>query len=237
MSSVPVPTVLVVDDEPGVRMALQANFQRRGWNVETACGAREAIRKFEKTWFPLVVTDVRMPDGDGIEVMHSVRNASPSTAVILLTAFGSVPEAVQAMRNGACDYLMKPVSFDQLHSTVERVMQRTSFPVQAQRPVANEIIGQAPSLLRADERAQTAARTDADVLIEAESGTGKELLARFIHDSSNRRSRPFVAVNCAAVPENLLERAVRPCAGSLHRRHGPEVREVRTGERRNASAR
>ena len=90
-------SVLVVDDEPGMRMALKANFQREGWYVETAGGASEALRKFDTGRFPLVVTDVRMPDGDGLHVMRTVRNSSPSTAVIVLTAFGNVPEAVQAI--------------------------------------------------------------------------------------------------------------------------------------------
>ncbi len=198
-------SVLVVDDEPGMRMALQANFQRDGWAVETAAGAAEAIRKFAQQRFPLVVTDVRMPDGDGLQVMRSVRRSAPETAVIILTAFGSVPEAVQAMHSGACDYLTKPISFDQLQSSVSRVLQRVQ-PASAVEDAENmEIIGASAALRETLERARQAARTDADVLIEAESGTGKELVARFIHHASNRRNRPFVAVNCAALPEHLLE--------------------------------
>lgn len=197
-------SVLVVDDEPAMRMALQANFQRDGWHVETASGARDALRKFEQQTFPLVVTDVRMPDGDGLHVMRTVRSASPSTAVILLTAFGSVPEAVEAMKTGACDYLTKPISFEQLQSAVARTMQNAKAAA-PDRPRSCEIVGNSPALLQVLERARHAARTNADVLIEAESGTGKELLARFVHDMSDRRDRPFVAVNCAAVPEHLLE--------------------------------
>lgn len=203
MTTYPHPSVLVVDDEPGVRAALQINFQRQGWQVETAAGAQDAIRKFERARFPLVITDIRMPDGDGIEVMHAVRSASPSTAVILLTAFGNVPEAVQAMRGGACDYLMKPVTFDQIHSAVTRVMKGVGTPVMVDPNC--QIVGRAPALLRAIDRARTAATTGADVLIEAESGTGKELLARYIHEMSDRKDGAFVAVNCAAVPDQLLE--------------------------------
>ena len=117
-------SVLVVDDEPGMRMALRTNFQREGWDVEVAGGSTEALRKLESRRFPLVVTDVRMPDGDGLQLMRSLQSSSPSTAVIVLTAFGSVPEAVQAMRGGACDYLTKPISFEELESAVERVMRR-----------------------------------------------------------------------------------------------------------------
>jgi len=197
-------SVLVVDDEPGIRMALRTNFQRAGWLVDVASGSEEARRKLESQHFPLVVTDVRMPDGDGLQLMRSLRASSPSTAIIVLTAFGSVPEAVQAMRGGACDYLTKPISFEELQSAVERVMRQAGSMPENAAP-SGAIIGVAASLLRALERARHAARTDADVLIEAESGTGKELFARYIHENSDRRAQPFVAVNCAAVPEHLLE--------------------------------
>jgi DNA-binding NtrC family response regulator len=196
-------SVLVVDDEPGIRMALKTNFQNAGWNVETASGATEALRKYGQTKFPLVVTDVRMPDGNGLEVMRSVRASGTSTAVILLTAFGTVSEAVQAMQGGACDYLVKPFSFDQLQSAVERVMQHSDVPTT--KTSKTEIVGNSLALVHALDRARLAAQTDADVLVEAESGTGKELLARFIHETSSRREKPLIAINCAAVPEQLLE--------------------------------
>jgi len=196
---------MVVDDEPGIRTALQANFLRHGWRVETASCVREAIRNLEGKEFDLVVTDIRMPDGTGMEVMRSVRELSPGTAVILLTAFGSVPDAVSAMRDGALDYLTKPISFDQLQATAAQVMHRARQMAAIEPAAAGDIVGRSPLLLRAIQRARAAAGTGADVLIEAESGTGKELLARFIHDSSDRCRKPFVAVNCAAVPEALLE--------------------------------
>ena len=207
-------SVLVVDDEPGMRTALRANFLRHGWTVETANGVHEAARATELTSFDLVVSDVRMRDGDGFEVMCKVLQNSPTTAVILLTAFGSVPEAVESMREGAFDYLMKPVSFEQLQGAATRVMERINEKAAAKSPPPAEIdteeftggiIGRSPLLLQALRRARAAASTDADVLVEAESGTGKELLARFIHSSSNRSRKPFVAINCAAVPEHLLE--------------------------------
>jgi DNA-binding NtrC family response regulator len=207
-------SVLVVDDEPGMRTALQANFLRYGWHVQTANGVRDAARAIELTSFDLVVSDIRMRDGDGFEVMCSVLKNSPTTAVILLTAFGSVPEAVESMRSGAFDYLTKPVSFDQLQAAAARVMQRINEKTAAEKPqdeganaatVSAGIVGRSPLLLQALQRARAAASTDADVLIEAESGTGKELLARFIHDTSDRSRKPFIAVNCAAVPEHLLE--------------------------------
>jgi DNA-binding NtrC family response regulator len=207
-------SVLVVDDEPGMRTALQANFLRHGWRVETASGVEGAARAFERTSFDLVVSDIRMRDGDGFEVLCAVRKNSPKTAVILLTAFGSVPEAVESMRSGAFDYLTKPISFEQLQTAAARVMQRISDKTPSDKPLCKTlnseivsvgIVGRSPLLLQALQRARAAASTDADVLIEAESGTGKESLAKYIHESSDRSRKPFVAVNCAALPENLLE--------------------------------
>jgi DNA-binding NtrC family response regulator len=207
-------SVLVVDDEPGMRTALSANFMRHGWRVETASGVRDAERACELTSFDLVVTDIHMRDGDGFEVMCSVQKTSPTTAVILLTAFGSVPEAVESMRIGAFDYLTKPVSFEQLQTAAARVMERLNRKTAGNKLLKNSenenmancgIVGHSPLLLQTLQRARAAASTDADVLIEAESGTGKELLAKFIHQTSNRNHKPFIAMNCAAVPEALLE--------------------------------
>jgi DNA-binding NtrC family response regulator len=205
MTSDAASSVMVVDDEPGIRTALRANFLRHGWRVDTASNVREAIRNLEGKEFDLIVSDIRMPDGTGMDVMRSACKSSPGTAVILLTAYGSVPDAVNAMRDGALDYLTKPISFDQLQATAIQVMHRAKKMPAAEPIPAGDIVGRAPLLLRAIQRARAAASTGADVLIEAESGTGKELLARFIHDASDRCRRPFVAVNCAAVPEALLE--------------------------------
>lgn len=203
-------SVLVVDDEHAMRVALEANFQRHAWRVQTASGVVDARRALEQNRFDLVVSDVRMDDGDGFEVLDSVLTASPGTAVILLTAYGSVPEAVESMRIGAFDYLTKPISFAQLEATAARVMQRAidrpKNKIQATATVANcGIVGRSPALLQVLQRARAAASTGADVLIEAESGTGKELLAKFVHECSDHSRKPFVAVNCAALPEHLLE--------------------------------
>src|SRR5271157_2143640 len=114
--------VLVVDDEVAMRVALEANFRRQGWKVTTAGGSSEALDRFRLAPCPLVVTDMRMPDGNGLRVMQGVRALAPETAVIFLTAFGNVPEAVNAMREGACDYLVKPISFEQLKEAAARVL-------------------------------------------------------------------------------------------------------------------
>jgi DNA-binding NtrC family response regulator len=199
-------SVMVVDDEPGIRTALRANFLRHGWRVETASCVREAVRNVEHRDFNLIVTDMRMPDGTGMEVMRAARKSSPDTAVILLTAHGSVPDAVTAMRDGALDYLTKPIPFDRLQSAAAQLVHRV---IQASAPAddsaCSEIIGRSPLLTRSLQRARAAAGAGADVLVEAESGTGKELLARYIHDCSARCDKAFIAVNCAAVPETLLE--------------------------------
>jgi DNA-binding NtrC family response regulator len=207
-------SVLVVDDEPGMRTALQANFVHHGWTVEVASGVREALERLARARFDLVVTDIRMQDGDGFEIMDWIKRMSRDTAIILLTAFGSVPEAVASMRDGAIDYLTKPISFEQLQSTAEAAVlhasshhSRENATEKAHAPDAScgGIIGRSPLLLAALQRARAAASTGADILVEAESGTGKELLAKFIHQTSDRSRKPFVAVNCAAVPEHLLE--------------------------------
>jgi len=206
--------VLVVDDEVGMRAALEASFRRSGWRVRTASGKNEALAMFRSAPCPLVVTDMRMPDGDGLAVMQGIRTMSPEAAVIFLTAFGNVPEAVTAMKGGACDYLIKPVPFEQLRQAAERILGRSgqanspgsggADPAQPD-PAEARLIGRSPRFRTLIEVARRAAKTEADILIEAESGTGKEVLARFIHNASPRCDGPFVAVNCAAFPEALLE--------------------------------
>ena len=193
--------VLVVEDDAGMRAALEISFLRHGWRVDTATGAGDAMMKFRRGKHALIVTDIRMPDGDGFAVMREARALAPRTAVILLTAFGSVPDAVTAMRNGACDYLVKPVSFEQLEQAAQEILARS----QAIDGEPGQLLGHSPALLRTLDRARQVAGIDADILIQAESGTGKELLARMIHRLSRRRERPFIAVNCAAFPETLLE--------------------------------
>jgi DNA-binding NtrC family response regulator len=194
--------VLVVDDEASMRAALDANFRRSGWQVETAGGVGEALAKFRQKPCALVVTDMRMDDGDGLDVMQGVRQIAPETPVILLTAYGSVPEAVLTMKEGACDYLMKPVSFERLEEAAQRILGAHTEGPDSPAP---ELVGSSPAWRALLARARRVAQTEADILIEAESGTGKELLARFLHRSSPRAGRPFVAVNCSAFPENLLE--------------------------------
>jgi len=193
--------LLIADDDAGMRAALETRFRRRGWLVDVAVNGTEALRMFRSGLHSLVITDVRMPGCDGFELMREVQTSSARTAVILLTAYGCVPDAVEAMRNGACDYLVKPVCFEKLELAVEQVLRRAEeFGKDTET-----LIGHSPAWEQALDRARQAAATDADVLIEAESGTGKELIARLIHRLSHRKPGPFVALNCTAFPETLLE--------------------------------
>ena len=195
--------VLIVDDEAAMRAALEANFERHGWRVRSAAGVAEALTAFRVSPSRLVITDMRMPDGDGLQVMEGVRKCMPETPVILLTAYGSVPDAVQAIRGGACDYLEKPISFEALEARAEQFVTSDTDTLLGGPEV--EVVGESQAFRRLVEQARKVARSEADVLIEAESGTGKEVLARIIHRHSTRRKGPFVAVNCSAFPENLLE--------------------------------
>jgi DNA-binding NtrC family response regulator len=202
--------LLIADDDAGMRAALEARFQRRGWLVDVAVNGTEALEKFRAGQHSLVITDVRMPGCDGFELMHEVQSrgvqaSSARTAVILLTAYGCVPDAVEAMRNGACDYLVKPVCFEKLELAIEQVLRRAEETGKNENKDTEALIGHSPAWELAIARARQAAVTDADILIEAESGTGKELIARLIHRLSRRKSGPFIALNCTAFPDTLLE--------------------------------
>ena len=134
--------VLVIDDDPGMRAALEARFLRRGWRVETACCASDGLEKFRRGMHCLIVTDIRMPGEDGFFVMRSARALAPNTAVILFTAYASIPDAVDAMKQGACDYLVKPVSFEQLEQAAERILD----PGRSRGEEAEGLCGHAPAV-------------------------------------------------------------------------------------------
>lgn len=193
--------VLVVDDEQQMLVAIHETLKRKGYSITTASNGVEALGKLQKHFFQAVITDVRMPELDGLNLLKAVKRISPGTPVILLTGHGTVHDAVTALKQGAYDYLMKPFSAQQLTEVIGKA---TEHAPDAEEP-AGFIVTRHPKMKQLLEVAVQGARSGAPVLIEAESGTGKELLARYIHESSDRKEGPFVAVNCAALPDELLE--------------------------------
>jgi two-component system response regulator FlrC len=194
--------VLVVDDEQQMLVAIEETLRRKGFRITTASSGFEALNKLQKNFYQAVVTDVRMPELDGLTLLQKVKKLTPATPVILLTGHGSIQDAISALKQGAYDYLMKPFSANQLTEVVNKA---TSLVSEESLGDKVQIITNDPEMQRLLEMAKQAAQGDATVMIQAESGTGKELVARFIHGSSRRRQKPFVALNCAAVPDELLE--------------------------------
>ncbi len=194
--------ILVVDDEPQMLIAVQETLRRKGYGITTAGSGIEALCRLKEHYYQLVLTDMRMPEVSGLDLLKKVKTLSPQTPVVLLTAYGTIQNAVDAMRHGAFDYLLKPFSSEALEAVVRRAL--GSAPAAEDRG-GHEIITQDPGFSQVLQLASNAAGSTATILIEAESGTGKELLARMIHRQSPRSAGPFVAVNCAALPENLLE--------------------------------
>ncbi len=204
--------ILVVDDEPSLRDVLKLGLTRAGFEVGVAAGQVEAMSQLSEHW-DLVVTDLQLPDGDGLSVLRRVREDSPETAVIVLTAHGSADTAVAAMKLGAHDYLTKPFDLDELRIRARQAIEgahlrRENRELRAQvgaRAGIQGLIGKSAAMRSVIERIRAVAGSSSTVLIVGESGTGKELAARAIHDLSPRKHRPFVAVNCGAIAESLLE--------------------------------
>jgi DNA-binding NtrC family response regulator len=205
--------ILVVDDEADMRTALSHALNRSGFAVESASSGSEAIVKFKTSEYSMLITDVKMPEMTGMELLGSVKKIAPQIPVIMITAYGTINNAVEAMQEGACDYILKPFSFETLETAVKRVIGKTNGTVKKtglragkSNPAASKsIITADPKLLELLKLAQNVASSNATILIEGESGTGKELLAAFIHQHGYQKDGPYVAVNCAALPENLAE--------------------------------
>jgi two-component system response regulator HydG len=204
--------VLVVDDEPSNVTSLEKTFSREGMRVLSAENAKRALEQVRSHRVQVVLTDLMMPGTTGTELLRAVKEVSPDTEVVLMTAYGTVENAVQAMREGAYDFVEKPLQRMSIVKSVKKAAERHSLIAenrslrQELRLLTNrEIIGQSSSLRRTLEVATQAAPSSATVLVLGESGTGKELLARYIHGKSSRASGPFVAVNCSAIPESILE--------------------------------
>lgn len=202
--------ILVVDDEKGARMALEVPLRLSGYDVTAVARGQEAVECARQRRFDIVLTDIYMPSMSGIEVIRAIREISPETRIIAVTAQGSLEIAMNAIREGAFDFIAKPYNIDEMLALVRRATAHaTATP--AADPTADEdfsqsgLIGHSPEMVNAYKLTAHAARTNATVLIEGESGTGKELIARAIHAHSQRSHRPFTAVNCSAMTETLLE--------------------------------
>jgi DNA-binding NtrC family response regulator len=207
------PRVLVVDDERAVRTALQLHLAKRSMPVECAENAEQALNALRERAFDLVITDVRMPGPSGIELLGALRARYPELPVVVMTGQASVSDAVAAMKNGAADYVLKPLSRDELFIILDRVLEQralrnelTQLRHQVQQQYGFEnIVGASEVMRRVYEDVAAVAESSATVLLNGPTGTGKELLAHAIHYRSRRAKAPFVRVNCAAIPESLLE--------------------------------
>jgi len=202
--------VLVVDDERGARMTLEVPLRLSGYDVSAAAGGREAIALGQGKNFDVVLTDIYMPDLNGLEVVREFRRMSPDTKIIAVTAQGSLEIALQAIEEGAFDFIAKPFNIDEVLALVGRAARHSATTQAAVSGhehdfSASGLIGHSPQMARAYKLTAHAARSNATVLIEGESGVGKELIARAIHRHSSRANRPFIAVNCSAMTETLLE--------------------------------
>ncbi len=190
-------SILVVEDDDALRDAVCFTLEMAHHGVIGVDGGPAALAALEQQHFNLVVTDLRMQPMDGLELLHEIRLRHPQLPVLLMTAYGDVDKAVAAMRGGACDFLMKPFEPDVLLESIRRYA--------AQAPSSEDMVAEDPATLQLLAMANRVAETDATVLLLGESGTGKEVFARYIHTHSLRKQGPFIAINCAAIPENLLE--------------------------------
>ena len=196
--------ILLVDDDPGLLRLLSIRLRAEHYDVEAVESAAEALAALSRFRPDLVVTDLRMDNMDGIQLLKEIQRQRPGLCVLLLTAHGTIPDAVEATQSGAFGFLTKPVDKQQLLEYVERAMKVSGMPKSTDEWSA-EIITRSPAMEGCLQQARMVANTETRVLITGESGTGKELLARAVHRASTRKDQPFVAINCSAMAENLLE--------------------------------
>ncbi len=206
--------ILIADDEEPTRKSLAELLREEGFQVSTVGNGAEAIAEIDKQSFDVVVTDLRMPEVDGLGVLGHVRRVAPQTFVLLITAFASIDTAVEALRLGAHDYILKPIIVDDVIARIRRILEyrQTHWEVQQLRrevgarfDFESMIVERNPAMLRMREIIRKVAPTNSTVLVTGESGTGKEVVARALHSTSHLKEKLFLPVNCAAIPENLLE--------------------------------
>ncbi len=196
--------VLVVDDEPDILELIELALVRMGLQVEHAANVREALQQLDGKHYDLCLTDMRLPDGDGLEVVRHIATRHPSVPVAVITAHGNMENAVSVLKAGAFDYLSKPVSLEQLRALVKAAL-KLPQPSTAIRSGVRTLLGNSLAMEKVRDLIERVARSQAPVHINGESGSGKELAARLIVEKSARRDQPFVAVNCGAIPETLME--------------------------------
>jgi len=205
--------ILIVDDEFSVRDALYNWFRKDGYRVTAAEGAEPALRAVEAHRYEVALLDIKMPGMDGLELLDHIHRIDPRIAVIMITAFASVETAVRALKQGAFDYVTKPVDPDEVSHLVERALEHRRLREENtqlrktidEALIGERIVGESPPMRKVMEVVEHVAQTDATVLIRGESGSGKEVIARAIHAQSSRRYRPMVCVNCGSLPDTLLE--------------------------------
>ncbi len=205
--------ILVVDDERDIRRALEFVLSKEGYSVDTASDGNEAINKLKEKNYDLVITDLRMEGADGFTVLKKSKEIDASVPVVIITAYGTIDSAVEAMKLGAADYIVKPFLHDDIKLTVNRILEHSRLSIEnlrlkrqlSQQFGCREVIGLSESISRVFDTIEKVAPTKANILITGESGTGKGLIAETIHCNSPRRDKPFMSINCAAIPENLLE--------------------------------
>jgi DNA-binding NtrC family response regulator len=208
----PIEKIIVLEDDPLVRKSLEQQLRNRRYDV-AGCGTIAAAQEYlNKDNFDLIFCDVRLPDGDGTEFLKQIQSRPTKPLVIMMTGFGSVESAVACMKDGAFDYMLKPFSGEQIEVTLKKAEEFTQLikvnhflTHEESEESGYELLGRSPAMEQVRQLIRKVARTQATVLIQGESGTGKELVARAIYRQSPRNSAPFIRVNCAAVPENLIE--------------------------------
>ncbi len=187
--------VLVVDDDNHMRIALKESLVRAGYNVSLVEDGKQALNEIDRRMFDLVITDVKMPHVSGIDLLKHIKESSPFMPVILITGYGTIQDAVKVIKEGAYDYIQKPFNTDTLYGVVKRALGVNN----------GKIIGSSKIMKEMLLKAERVAKSDATVLILGESGVGKELVSKYIHENSDRFDKPFIPVNCAALPDSLLE--------------------------------
>ncbi|MCU0384433.1 MAG: sigma-54 dependent transcriptional regulator [Flavihumibacter sp.] len=202
--------ILIIDDERAIRKTLGEILSYEGYKVEEASDGEEGLKKFKEKNFDVVLCDIKMPKLDGIEFLDKAREANPDIPIIMISGHGTIETAVEAVKKGAFDYISKPPDLNRLLITLRNAMDKTSLVTETKvlkRKVGKvqEMIGNSPAIQRIKDTIEKVAPTDARVLITGENGVGKELVARWLHEKSNRSSGPLIEVNCAAIPGELIE--------------------------------